>query len=424
MGTTPTAEFLTKLERRRDGARATCESFLMERRDEGREELSEGEALRYAHMLSDLNTLEDRCQEYRRDLERVGGVPALGTQRRAIGSAGALAPLHFPQGELRRAFDAARRGEPCEIRSAPYPGMEQRFTSADSLLPAELFPFPIEFQHEWRLLDRLPGYSFDRPSIEFIQHISTTGTATSVPEGGLKPEVTLNTQQLTLPAAKLAASMTLSREILDDWSQFTQYATAELYKIVCDEENLQLLTGDGSGTDMTGFYNTEGVLSYNAAGDTAPDTTLDSIEKAIQQMRSGSALAEPDLAIFSPEDWSTIRRIKDGYQRFMLAPDPSNDEVNTLWGIPVLVTTQNPVGRALLIDSRKFGQVAVRSPLAMFLGYSGTDFQQNLIRYNAEERLVLTVTRPAAVLEIIGLPAPTTTGAEATKSTRSSRTGK
>jgi hypothetical protein len=409
----PNNDFLRAIETKKAAAFNAAEAILLQAKAEHRSHLTPGEERRYEFALADFHALSDQATEYRSEMQRaqlpdhlarLGG----GSERRAVSSAGMLAPLHFPEGELRRAFDAARRGEPCEVRSAPYPGMEQRFTSADSLLPPSLYPFPIEFQHEWRILDRLPGYGFDRPSIEFIQHISTTGTAESVAEGALKPEVTLVTQQLTLPAAKLAASMTLSREILDDWSQFTQYATAELYKIVVDEENLQLLTGDGSGTDMIGFYNVEGVLSYNAAGDTAPDTTLDSIEKAIQQMRSGSALAEPDLAIFSPEDWSTIRRIKDAYNRFMLAPDPSTDEVNTLWGIPVLVTTQNPVGRGLLIDTRKFGQVAIRSPLGMFLGYSQDDFQRNLIRYNAEERLVLTVTRPAAVLEIINLPAPTT----------------
>ena len=403
--------------RRREGVVATARSIPMECRAAGRERLSEGEARRLEFTRRDIQALDQRIAEYKTNLERVGNLPSLGKERRAIGSAGALAPLHFPQDELRRAFDAARRGEPCEIRSAPYPGMtEQRFTSADSLLPPALYPFPIEYQHEWRILDRLPGYAFDRPSIEFIRHISTTGTASSVAEGALKPEVTLVTDQITAPAAKLAASMTLTREILDDWSQFTQYATAELYKIVVDEENLQLLTGDGTGTDMTGFYSTPGILSHDAATDTGTGvTTLDSVEIAIQELRSGSALAEPTLAIFNPADWSAMRRIKDAYGRFMLAPDPSSDEVNSLWGVPVVITTQNPEGQALLVDGNKFGQVAIRSPLGMFLGYSGQDFQQNLIRWNAEERLVLTVTRPAAVIQITNLPTPTTTTTTAAK---------
>ena len=135
-------------------------------------------------------------------------------------------------------------------------------------------------------------------------------------------------------------------------------------------------------------------------------------------MRSGSALAEPDLAVFHPEDWSHLRRLKNTLGNFLLAPDPSTDEVYTLWGIPVVVTTQNPLGKALLIDSRKFGQVAIRSPLSLRIGWANDDLIRNLWRYVAEERLVLTVTRPAAVLKITNLPTPTaTTEAPATKST-------
>ena len=93
----------------------------------------------------------------------------------------------------------------------------------------------------------------------------------------------------------------------------------------------------------------------------------------------------------------------------MLAPDPSTDEVNTLWGIDVLVTTQNPVGKALLVDTSKFGRVAVRSPLGMRIGFANDDFTRNLVRYVAEERLVLTVERPAAVLAITNLPTATAT---------------
>ena len=60
-------------------------------------------------------------------------------------------------------------------------------------------------------------------------------------------------------------------------------------------------------------------------------------------------------------------------------------------GIDVLVTTQNPLGKALLIDTRKFGQVAIRSPLGIRIGWANDDNTRNLLRYVAEERLVLTV---------------------------------
>jgi hypothetical protein len=79
-----------------------------------------------------------------------------------------------------------------------------------------------------------------------------------------------------------------------------------------------------------------------------------------------------------------------------------------------LTTTRNPVGQGLLIDTTKFGRVAVHEPLSMFMGFANDDLIRNLLRWVAETRLVLTVERPAAVLKLTNLPTPTTT---ATKST-------
>jgi HK97 family phage major capsid protein len=205
-------------------------------------------------------------------------------------------------------------------------------------------------------------------------------------------------------------NMTLTREIYTDWDAFSQYALAELQRQVIDCENGSLLAGDGTGTDMLGFYATPGIFTHDCSTDTGTDeTTWDSIEKSFAALRSGPALAEPSLAVFHPDDWSTIRRIKDQYGRFLVAPDPSDDQVNECWGCPVLTTTQNPIGQGLLIDGSKFGRVAIRQPLAMFTGYNQDDLIRNQLTWVGETRLVLCVERPAAVLKITNLPAPTTT---------------
>jgi hypothetical protein len=58
-----------------------------------------------------------------------------------------------------------------------------------------------------------------------------------------------------------------------------------------------------------GFFSTGGILRHNLAG--ATDTTaLDAIEQAIEQMRSGPALAQPDLFITSPSSWPALTRFK------------------------------------------------------------------------------------------------------------------
>jgi hypothetical protein len=78
--------------------------------------------------------------------------------------------------------------------------------------------------------------------------------------------------------------------------------------------------------------------------------------------------------------------------------------VDRIWGVEVLETTVCPDGEGWLLDTTKFGRLAVREPLTVRIGYSGTDFVENVLRYVCEERCVLTVERPSAVLHITTLP--------------------
>jgi HK97 family phage major capsid protein len=122
------------------------------------------------------------------------------------------------------------------------------------------------------------------------------------------------------------------------------------------------------------------------------------------QPRRGPALAEGNLWVFNPTDWNAIRRIKDAYGRFLVSADPSDDQVNQAWGLPVFADIWCPQGKGLLLDTTTFGYAAIRESLAVRVGYSGTDFTQNILRFVGEERLTLCVTRPSAVCAITNLP--------------------
>jgi hypothetical protein len=116
---------------------------------------------------------------------------------------------------------------------------------------------------------------------------------------------------------------------------------------------------------FAGFFSTSGILRHNVAG--ATDTTaLDAIEQAIEQMRSGPALAEPDLF---------------DLHRYILSPDPNREAANQSWGVPVLVTAQCNPGDGLLIDTTKCGTALVREGLVMRQGANLDDFSRNLMRW-------------------------------------------
>ena len=110
------------------------------------------------------------------------------------------------------------------------------------------------------------------------------------------------------------------------------------------------------------------------------------------------------MFIVSPNTWTALKEIKDLYARYILTPDPASDEPDTLWGIDVLQSTQIADGTGILLDTTKFGQVVVREPLVMRMGFSGSDFTDNVVRFVAELRENLAVVRPAAVMVVINLP--------------------
>ena len=45
---------------------------------------------------------------------------------------------------------------------------------------------------------------------------------------------------------------------------------------------------------------------------------------------------------------------------FYVAPDPCTAEVNSAWGVPVLVSAEFPAGQAVLVDTPLYGRVVIR----------------------------------------------------------------
>lgn len=411
---TPTPERLAQLEARRDAIIAQARDLLETRQAAGITELSGPDATRFRGMQQTIAELsDDIIPTYRSELERAQ-IPeryrnlGTGTRHSRRGSAAALAPLGFGAEELRSAHARIGRGESVVLETRD-PG----FVSADSLIPPELYPIPTFPRHEDRLLDRLPGYALEVPSLEYVQVNSISGAAGVVGEGQPKPEITMPATKLVCTALKLAVHAGISWENWTDYGTFSQAVQTELMKQVIDLENQQLVYGDPTSGGLNGMVTTPGILTLAATGGTAtPPNNFDDIAGAIARLRTGPALATPDLILVHPDTWAAVRTQKDTLGRYIATPDPTDDQAETAWGVDVLQSVQFTPGEAVLLDSTLVGRVAVRETLVLRLGYAGADFTSNVIRAVCEERLNLAVERPAAICHITGLPtaAPTTTG--------------
>jgi HK97 family phage major capsid protein len=286
--------------------------------------------------------------------------------------------------------------------------VQRDFSGTPSGMPVStLWPWVIGPEYENRLLDRLPVAPTDLPVTTYIRHVSTTGSPAVTAPGALKPELKFVTDYITETASKIAAHTAVTDEDIQDFGEFTNYCHQELIRQLVNEENRQLIAGAGAGTtttELTGFLNTPSILTHVLGTGTTPETPLDGIELSISALRVGAQLAEANLCVMNPSSWSAVRRSKDSLGRYMTSPDPTADEASSVWGVDVMVTTQCPAGTALLLDTTRFGRVLVRQPMNIRVGWTEDDFVRNLTRTVAEERLVLSVERPQAVLKITGLP--------------------
>ncbi|WP_411815842.1 phage major capsid protein [Gordonia sp. SND2] len=310
------------------------------------------------------------------------------------GRRGSLLPLAFDRAAVKELGERAARGENVRIVS--------KAASVAGLIPSDFQPGVLGPVHEQRLLDFLPTVATSAPVVEYLRHSSSTGGAGVVAEGTAKPELVPTLDNLSAPIRKIAVHGAVTYEAIADYTAFASYFTGELMRDVIDVETAQILHGDGTGQNLTGLQTTSGALMH--AVDTAGgETPLDAIESSIAELRVGAALAVADLLVLHPTTWSAIRRSKDSQQRYLVAPDPTRGEADTLWGIPVVTTIAQTVGTALLLDTTKFGKVFVREGITVQTGTSNDDFVRNVSRFVVEERLAVAVERPAAILTVTGL---------------------
>ncbi len=309
-----------------------------------------------------------------------GGVPQFSGLRSKMSD---IAPLGFGEQQLKEMHQAV-------VSRQSYAIKRKDFSSVDSLLPPQLSSEVIGPQYEDRIADHLPAQATTAPSWEYIRHTSTTGAVAPVGEGEAKPELVFVTDKVVVPMIKLAAHAATSHESIEDWGNFATYVTGELRRQLLDAENDQLLNGDGTDGNATGFLATSGIL-VQALTD---ETPLDGIELAIAKLRTGAALATANLLILHPNTWSATRRSKDLQDRYLTTADPTTDVASSAWGVPVLTTTQIAAGAGLLLDTRKAAYVVVRESFSLKTGNSDDDFVRNLTRFIGEERLNLAVERP------------------------------
>ncbi|WP_045380131.1 phage major capsid protein [Mycobacterium kyorinense] len=415
----------------------------------------------YSDFVDDAYEEVERLKATREAFQKAG--QAMGRQEAAYGagpvhtkafSVGARppSPLDITESQLKELYEAGRRRTPLQIEigakgfadevSTKSPMLESGITGGLGSLPPVMSPgqFVALGYEPTRLFGHLMQAAMQGPSAAWLQHVGNTTEATGVGEGATKPDIGPQVEERVVYPQKLAALASISMEYFSDYPQWASWLPMELTRSLVNTESLYLIAATTGSTNsipggpvnatFDGWLNTSGTLTRSVG----TDTPLDAVNKSFIDLRTGPAFAEPDLVVLHPSTWGALRREKDSMGRYLLAPggptkfsaDGSpvvgrpDDEMDRgayipqgvypangdIWGVPVVETTQCPAGTGIVASIRAGGGVAwTRWGLMLqFNMFGDSQWANNTYSYRVEERIALTVPRPAALNIVTGLP--------------------
>jgi HK97 family phage major capsid protein len=269
-------------------------------------------------------------------------------------------------------------------------------TSADASPVEQRLPsIQLSAQEERTVADLMLSGTTTAQKISYYEETTFTNAAVETAEGDLKGESALAFTLREDNVRKIATWIPVTDEMLEDVPGFESYLRGRMAFMVKAREELQLLRGDGTGQNILGVYNRNGVQTVTGYG----LSTIDSILKGITEIQK-DAFVEPTALVVHPNDWFDIRTSKDLNGNYLLGPATLDPNQARPWGLQVRVTT-NALENTALVGAFNQAQVYRRSGIAIAISTENEDyFVKNKVAVRAEERLALAVYRPAAFCKV------------------------
>jgi HK97 family phage major capsid protein len=229
--------------------------------------------------------------------------------------------------------------------------------------------------------------------VNSLREATWTTSAAEVSQGAAKNESDATFEQYNVPITTVAHWIKISNQLLADAPAVVAYIESRLRDGLAQRIENQLINGNGTSPNLSGFTDSGNFTAYTATSD---DLLVDAINRIKYTMHAAGNM--PDTVIVNPADWGAMERTREGA-----------NSGTYLYGMPGMAAGMNPFGlNVVLSNYLAAGKIIVarladsavlynRSGAVVEMGYQNADFTNNLITIRAEERLGLGVDRPAGV---------------------------
>jgi len=226
-----------------------------------------------------------------------------------------------------------------------------------------------------------------------------TGGSPNSGENVAKAESALTFELKNSPVITIAHWIPASKQILEDAPGLTDYINTRLLFGLKLQEETQLLSGDGTGQNLSGLIVNSTAFDTTVSQPTT-DTFIDILRRAITQVQL--SFFEPSGIILHPRDWETIQLTKTtgtALNGTYIFANPHLVGENSIWGLPVVPTVAMPQSQFMVGAFNQAASIWDRSDATVEISREHASyFIQNMVAILCEERLGLTVYRPLALV--------------------------
>lgn len=224
---------------------------------------------------------------------------------------------------------------------------------------------------------------------EWVQQTGKEGGAAMTAEGATKSQADFDLVLASAAVRKVTAYVKVSKEMLDDIPLMESEINQELTELIQLEIDAQVLSGDGTGQNLTGILENAvafapGTFATGQANAVDEANNQDVLRIAINQI--AIAHFNANFIVMHPSDAAAmdLQKASDGH--YVLPP--FSTAANTIIkGIPIVTNVGMTEGDYLVGDFTKSG-VRFREGLTFDVGYESDDFIKNFVTILAEARLV------------------------------------
>jgi hypothetical protein len=246
------------------------------------------------------------------------------------------------------------------------------------------------------ILDIIPIRGTTQNADKYMAETTRTHSAAETSEGAAYPESAFIWTERTESVQKIADSIPVTDEQLEDEPAVSGLIDSRLTFGVRRRLDLQVLVGDGTAPNLSGILDRSTQTQAKGA-----DPVFDAVFKAMTKVRH-TGYASPNAIVMHPNDFQDVRltRTSDGVY---IMGDPMSPGSQMLFGLPVIISSAITENTGLVGDFANFCYISERRGVTVLVGYVGDQFKEGKRTIRADMRAAFSVTRDAAFCTVTGI---------------------